>query len=183
MVLFTSPLQVLNSLLFFFLMIRRPPRSTLFPYTTLFRSDVQVLGNTVVDNMNNQTGGTSTCAVEVVQSARTILVNNVIRDNRDGGYRNGVCIGIGATDTVLAYNTIVGHPRNAIEVGFNPQTSFDTLIAHNLIAECATALDAAGRHSDGGFRARRTVAIGNRLHQCSAFNVASDATANDNVIE
>src|SRR3712207_7328550 len=26
--------------MFFFLMIRRPPRSTLFPYTTLFRSDV-----------------------------------------------------------------------------------------------------------------------------------------------
>src|SRR5215204_6604291 len=29
----------LSSLCFFFLMIRRPPRSTLFPYTTLFRSD------------------------------------------------------------------------------------------------------------------------------------------------
>src|SRR5260221_5441566 len=28
-------------LFFFFLMIRRPPRSTLFPYTTLFRSHVQ----------------------------------------------------------------------------------------------------------------------------------------------
>src|SRR3712207_8471398 len=27
---------------FFFLMIRRPPRSTLFPYTTLFRSIVPV---------------------------------------------------------------------------------------------------------------------------------------------
>src|SRR3990170_7800102 len=27
---------------FFFLMIRRPPRSTLFPYTTLFRSPVTV---------------------------------------------------------------------------------------------------------------------------------------------
>src|SRR5256885_10560050 len=27
---------------FFFLMIRRPPRSTLFPYTTLFRSTVPV---------------------------------------------------------------------------------------------------------------------------------------------
>src|SRR3712207_6880765 len=27
---------------FFFLMIRRPPRSTLFPYTTLFRSPVAV---------------------------------------------------------------------------------------------------------------------------------------------
>src|SRR5437879_9387513 len=29
------------SLLVFFLMMRRPPRSTLFPYTTLFRSDAQ----------------------------------------------------------------------------------------------------------------------------------------------
>src|SRR5258708_28667577 len=28
----------LAALFFFFLMIRRPPRSTLFPYTTLFRS-------------------------------------------------------------------------------------------------------------------------------------------------
>src|SRR5688572_32516285 len=27
------------SICFFFLMIRRPPRSTLFPYTTLFRSE------------------------------------------------------------------------------------------------------------------------------------------------
>src|SRR5260370_15408781 len=31
-------LVVPRSLFFFFLMIRRPPRSTLFPYTTLFRS-------------------------------------------------------------------------------------------------------------------------------------------------
>src|SRR6266436_8228956 len=29
---------ILSLFLFFFLMIRRPPRSTLFPYTTLFRS-------------------------------------------------------------------------------------------------------------------------------------------------
>src|SRR3989337_4141825 len=29
---------ILSLLFFFFLMIRRPPRSTLFPYTTLFRS-------------------------------------------------------------------------------------------------------------------------------------------------
>src|SRR3712207_9269744 len=28
--------------LFFFLMIRRPPRSTLFPYTTLFRSRIGI---------------------------------------------------------------------------------------------------------------------------------------------
>src|SRR3712207_8860310 len=42
-------------LIFFFLMIRRPPRSTLFPYTTLFRSVVgrdqraQVLAERQVD--------------------------------------------------------------------------------------------------------------------------------------
>src|SRR3712207_7037419 len=30
---------------FFFLMIRRPPRSTLFPYTTLFRSTITTLLN------------------------------------------------------------------------------------------------------------------------------------------
>ena len=29
---------------FFFLMIRRPPRSTLFPYTTLFRSEESGFG-------------------------------------------------------------------------------------------------------------------------------------------
>src|SRR5256886_6907152 len=30
----------MSIILFFFLMIRRPPRSTLFPYTTLFRSPI-----------------------------------------------------------------------------------------------------------------------------------------------
>src|SRR5256885_12581598 len=35
--MFVSPLAS-GTVLFFFLMIRRPPRSTLFPYTTLFRS-------------------------------------------------------------------------------------------------------------------------------------------------
>src|SRR3989441_8942562 len=33
-----SECQAFPSSFFFFLMIRRPPRSTLFPYTTLFRS-------------------------------------------------------------------------------------------------------------------------------------------------
>src|SRR2546430_17151122 len=33
-----APKSSVPALAFFFLMIRRPPRSTLFPYTTLFRS-------------------------------------------------------------------------------------------------------------------------------------------------
>src|SRR5690349_23486417 len=41
-------------LFFFFLMVRRPPRSTLFPYTTLFRSQhgnyaMKMLENCLVD--------------------------------------------------------------------------------------------------------------------------------------
>src|SRR2546429_3825165 len=40
----------MNQFFFFFLMIRRPPRSTLFPYTTLFRSHVRnILGKLHVD--------------------------------------------------------------------------------------------------------------------------------------
>src|SRR2546429_9353345 len=34
----------LHFIFFFFLMIRRPPRSTLFPYTTLFRSVIRGAG-------------------------------------------------------------------------------------------------------------------------------------------
>src|SRR2546430_11813598 len=33
-------MSLIYTILYFFLMIRRPPRSTLFPYTTLFRSKV-----------------------------------------------------------------------------------------------------------------------------------------------
>src|SRR5947209_16108469 len=39
--LLSSCLMCLLYSLFFFLMIRRPPRSTLFPYTTLFRSQAE----------------------------------------------------------------------------------------------------------------------------------------------
>src|SRR2546422_6155617 len=54
----TSP----RVLLFFFLMIRRPPRSTLFPYTTLFRSitsregaSVAKIGFNVFGSARNET--------------------------------------------------------------------------------------------------------------------------------
>src|SRR2546430_7058500 len=40
---------------FFFLMIRRPPRSTLFPYTTLFRSS-RTLGETRVHAGSHRVG-------------------------------------------------------------------------------------------------------------------------------
>src|SRR5215204_6306099 len=47
---------VTSSFCFFFLMIRRPPRSTLFPYTTLFRSAVGQLAGDQGD-AEHQPGG------------------------------------------------------------------------------------------------------------------------------
>src|SRR5687768_17954336 len=51
------------SFFFFFLMIRRPPRSTLFPYTTLFRSVLnrfgaieQNIAPTVVEHLSRSVG-------------------------------------------------------------------------------------------------------------------------------
>src|SRR2546429_6554890 len=44
-------------LLFFFLMIRRPPRSTLFPYTTLFRSLPLLVAMTLVGGEMAAQGG------------------------------------------------------------------------------------------------------------------------------
>src|SRR2546423_14826251 len=55
---FVLPSALFHRLLFFFLMIRRPPRSTLFPYTTLFRSggDAERL-EVAVDVVGNVLGG------------------------------------------------------------------------------------------------------------------------------
>src|ERR1043166_9802714 len=39
---YDAPCRFVALLFFFFLMIRRPPRSTLFPYTTLFRSKSEI---------------------------------------------------------------------------------------------------------------------------------------------
>src|SRR2546426_12721396 len=51
-----------DSLSFFFLMIRRPPRSTLFPYTTLFRSPVALAATPVPDGDGRQPCGRSASA-------------------------------------------------------------------------------------------------------------------------
>src|SRR2546427_2310690 len=42
MTLYLLVMTIIRISVFFFLMIRRPPRSTLFPYTTLFRSAREV---------------------------------------------------------------------------------------------------------------------------------------------
>src|SRR5256885_11706785 len=52
---------------FFFLMIRRPPRSTLFPYTTLFRSVVAV-GAAVAAHVDHEDVGQRALGQAAVQA-------------------------------------------------------------------------------------------------------------------
>src|SRR5260370_8987099 len=52
-----SGLVITEDTLFFFLMIRRPPRSTLFPYTTLFRSGGNFISSVPCRNSSGATAG------------------------------------------------------------------------------------------------------------------------------
>src|SRR3712207_8078163 len=57
----------------FFLMIRRPPRSTLFPYTTLFRSVLNVTPDSFSD------GGRFTSVDAAVSHAETMVAEGADR--------------------------------------------------------------------------------------------------------
>src|SRR3712207_9306834 len=57
---------------FFFLMIRRPPRSTLFPYTTLFRSLREMLSQLGYDIVGEAGDGRS--ALDLAHKLRPDLV-------------------------------------------------------------------------------------------------------------
>src|SRR2546430_5913516 len=61
-------------MLFFFLMIRRPPRSTLFPYTTLFRSMEYIVTMTT-----HVPAGTPEEDVENIRARETLRARSVSR--------------------------------------------------------------------------------------------------------
>src|SRR3712207_7303492 len=61
---------------FFFLMIRRPPRSTLFPYTTLFRSEHEELAQALAADMASlaaEFAGQGSGRLEAIE-ARLLLI-------------------------------------------------------------------------------------------------------------
>src|SRR2546427_12665628 len=67
----------LRDTLFFFLMIRRPPRSTLFPYTTLFRSIVTGRRVLIVDETCD-TGATMKLALAAVRDLQPAAVKTAV---------------------------------------------------------------------------------------------------------
>src|SRR5258708_34159086 len=73
--------------IFFFLMIRRPPRSTLFPYTTLFRS-YNVLPQLDINNtIDHRPEGDEKWFLEnektVTQFCRKLAAERPLKDIRD----------------------------------------------------------------------------------------------------
>src|SRR5256885_10024687 len=74
-------------------MIRRPPRSTLFPYTTLFRSILEPLADTAKDRVN-ALGMLGNCLDELGQ-----------RDKAIDAYRRG--LKLAPTDSQLTFNLAV----------------------------------------------------------------------------
>src|SRR3712207_7093861 len=66
---------------FFFLMIRRPPRSTLFPYTTLFRSPISVRPTRICSACWRRVGDLSTrqCGSAKLNRIASSLSHSVLK--------------------------------------------------------------------------------------------------------
>src|SRR5205085_11326951 len=75
--------------LFFFFLMRRPPRSTLFPYTTLFRSELNPLFTINVTmrdikskNVYSRVNSKATTQWRKTESANGVHLEGVASDNR-----------------------------------------------------------------------------------------------------
>ena len=64
--------------MFFFLMIRRPPRSTLFPYTTLFRSI-----KTIFDAKTGELLGAQMVGAEVTELIQGYVVGQALETTEE----------------------------------------------------------------------------------------------------
>src|SRR3712207_7680113 len=73
---------------FFFLMIRRPPRSTLFPYTTLFRS---LTGGGAQDTLSAGDGDDTLNSADGVRDQVSCLSGNDTANNDDQDLVEGDC--------------------------------------------------------------------------------------------
>src|SRR5438034_5376765 len=67
---------------FFFLMIRQPPRSTLFPYTTLFRSLRELVAGVNPDAPVSEVKTMSTVVSESVATPRSTALLFVVLDRK-----------------------------------------------------------------------------------------------------
>src|SRR2546429_3057270 len=73
-------------------MIRRPPRSTLFPYTTLFRSVVAATERVEQKHSSKVTKCVDRALDGSRAETRTVKVSDMIRNTSSGGDRKSTCL-------------------------------------------------------------------------------------------
>src|SRR5438876_12423455 len=88
----------------FFLMIRRPPRSTLFPYTTLFRSD---------DSFASKIAASMKFDIEDWLPKSAILLRHYDRHKFASDLIAGVTVGLVALPLAMAFAIASGVPPQA----------------------------------------------------------------------
>src|SRR3989442_15242998 len=101
----------LNLFLFFFLMIRRPPRSTLFPYTTLFRSEaVAVTGQATATERRNAAIATTEVTGAEVTSAPAPTLDRALQGRVPCAYvqQNSGAPGCATQVQIRGSNTVRG---------------------------------------------------------------------------
>src|SRR5256886_9554019 len=101
----------MSSIPFFFLMIRRPPRSTLFPYTTLFRSIVAVNDAQTKHFFDNRYGTGQSTLDGVIRAANLLLAGLKVVIAGYGWFGRGIAMrakGLGADVIVTEIDPVKG---------------------------------------------------------------------------
>src|SRR2546429_3545673 len=105
--------------LFFFLMIRRPPRSTLFPYTTLFRSRssraCSFLESSLMRPSSFMAFSSFSRLMDFCSVAQLVRDRKSTRLNSSHGYISYAvfCLKKKNTDRTMMVTTTVHHTRSA----------------------------------------------------------------------
>src|SRR5574341_614644 len=120
----------------FFLMIRRPPRSTLFPYTTLFRSE----GNYIHHLRGTSSGGNDGIEIKV-GSHGNIIRDNVIHDTNIGQQYPCIFVyGGGPAPNVVEGNVVWN-------CGEGIQVVADAVIRNNIVLNSSSTGITAAPHA------------------------------------
>src|SRR3712207_243648 len=100
-------------------MIRRPPRSTLFPYTTLFRSSIPGAESTSITLIRGERAFTAAHTGEMALAADELQYERGYGPCMDAG-RGGVVLRI---DDMVEDTRWPGYTRNVVDVGVRSSLS------------------------------------------------------------
>ena len=135
------------------LMIRRPPRSTLFPYTTLFRSNsavnLEVLGTIFYEGTPLHDGAAIIEDGRIKAAGCVLPLSNNLDLGKDMGTRHRACLGIAENSDAIAIvvseeTGIISMAKNGVLMRhFDRQTLYTRLVDEMIPKETASEKSAA----------------------------------------